>query len=115
MLTGFNYVRFQRPMTIEYQVGDVLQCGTTIIQIDRIVGDRAWHHGIELGDSSHGGIVLGWCKSPGEWPILRRAGKAPSPEAEELYQNARRLIPDQPWLKSTQPVHAKMKHWLGPE
>ena len=98
----------------EYQVGDVIQCGTAIVRIHLIDGNRAWHHGIELGQSSHGGLVLGWCIRHGHWPILQRRGKAMSPETETLYQRAVELFPDKPWLGLPN-VSDRLRHWLGPQ
>src|ERR1051326_6945942 len=101
-------------MTCEYQVGDVIQCGTTIVRIHFIDDERAWFHGTELGESSHGGLALGWCIRRGDWPILRRDGKAPSWEAEELYQRAVKLFPDKPWFRFPGNVSHRIIHWLGP-
>jgi hypothetical protein len=102
-------------MTYEYRVGDVIQCGSSIVRVHLIDGDRAWHHGTELGESSHGGVVLGWCRRRAEWPILRRGGEVGSRDAEELYQQAVRRFPDEPWLRFPVNVSERLKHWLGPE
>jgi hypothetical protein len=99
----------------EYRVGDVIQCGTCIGRIHLIDGKRAWFHGTELGQSSHGGLVLGWCNRDGQWPILRRDGKAMGPQVEWFYQRAVRLFPDHPWLRSPVNVSHRLRHWLGPQ
>jgi hypothetical protein len=98
-------------MTNEYQIGDIIQLGSTIVRIDRIDGDRAWHHGTQLGEASYGGLAKGWCSRVGNWPILRRAGKSVSPDAEEMYQRAVRLFPDEPWLRaSIHPSRQRKEH-----
>jgi hypothetical protein len=99
----------------EYEIGDVIQCGTSIVRIHRIDGELAWYHGTELGEASHGGVVLGWCLARGEWPILRRAGKAISSASELPYQQAVKLFPDEPWLRQPGCVGDRLKHWLGRE
>ena len=96
----------------QYQVGDVVQAGTTIVRIHRIDGDRAWYYGTELGESSQGGLAIGWMKPIGSSPLLRREGKSVSPEAEELYQQACRLFPDQPWLKVPKYVHPRITNFF---
>ncbi|SRR5579885_386100 len=98
----------------EYRVGDVIQCGTSIVRIHLIDGDRAWFHGTELGESSHGGLVLGWCIRGGHWPVLRRRGYAISPETEAVYQQAVELFPDEPWLRRPVYISGRLMHWLGP-
>jgi hypothetical protein len=98
----------------EYRVGDVIQCGTSIVRIHSLDGGRAWFHGTELGKSSHGGLVLGWCVCRGHWPILLRCGKAISPERAVVYQQAVELFPDKPWLRFPVNVSHRLEHWLGP-
>jgi hypothetical protein len=97
-----------------YRIGDVIQCGTSIVRVHLIDGDRAWFHGTELGKSSHGGLVLGWCISRGHWPILRRGGNSISAETEAVYHQAVELFPDEPWLRQPVNVSHMLKHWLGP-
>jgi hypothetical protein len=97
----------------EYQVGDVIQCGTSIVRIHAIKSGRAWYHGTELGESSHGALTLGWCNLHGDSPILRRRAKPVSAENDLLYQQAVKLFPDQPWLRFPVRVSARLKHWLG--
>jgi hypothetical protein len=101
-------------MTQRYQVGDIVQCGTSIVRIRLIDGDRAGYHETELGEASHGGLVLGWCKHRGVWPILRRGGEVLSPKTETLYQQAVKLFPDKPWLRFPMNVPDRLKCWLGP-
>ena len=98
----------------EYRVGDVIQCGTSIVRIHSLDNGRAWFHGTELGESSHGGLVLGWCICRGHWPILRRLRDAISPETEAVYQQAVKLFPDEPWRNRPVSVSHKIEHWLGP-
>src|SRR5579871_4580332 len=104
----------ERCMVQEYRVGDVVPCGTSIVRIHLIDGDRVWHHGTELGESSHGGLVLGWCRRRAEYPVLRRAGKLVAPDAEELCQQAVNLFPGEPWLRFPVNVADKLRPWLCP-
>ena len=101
-------------MIHEYRVGDVILCGTSIVRIHLIESDRVWYHGTELGNSSHGGLVLGWCRRRGEWAILRHGGRAVAPGDENLYQEAVRLFPSEPWLRFPANVSGRLSAWLGP-
>lgn len=105
----------ERCMVREYRVGDVVLCGTAIVRIHLIDGDRVWFHGTELGESSHGGLVLGWCRRRAEYLVLRRAGKVGAPDAEALYDEAAKLFPGEPWLRFPVNVADKLRPWLGPQ
>ena len=99
----------------EYRIGDVIQCDSSIVRIHLVEGDRAWFHGTELGQSSHGGVVLGWCVCRGHWPILRHGGNANSPATEAIYQQAVEFFPDEPWLRWPVHISHRLGHWLGPK